>query len=39
MCTKLVAMPIVLRLISAAAGEALRAGALPPDVQVAADYQ
>jgi RimJ/RimL family protein N-acetyltransferase len=31
-------MGIVLRSISAAAGEALRAGQLPPDVRVAADY-
>jgi RimJ/RimL family protein N-acetyltransferase len=31
-------MPIVLRPISAAAGEALRAGQIPTDVQVAADY-
>ena len=31
-------MPIVLRRISAAAGEALRAGQLPTDVEVAADY-
>jgi RimJ/RimL family protein N-acetyltransferase len=31
-------MPIVLRLISAAAAEALRAGTLPPDVEVATDY-
>lgn len=31
-------MPIVLRRISAAAGEALRAGRIPEDVRVAADY-
>jgi RimJ/RimL family protein N-acetyltransferase len=31
-------MPIVLRLVSAAAAEALCAGKTPPDVQVAADY-
>jgi RimJ/RimL family protein N-acetyltransferase len=31
-------MGIVLRHISAAAGEALRAGRIPPDVRVAADY-
>jgi RimJ/RimL family protein N-acetyltransferase len=31
-------MPIVLRRISAAAGEALRAGRIPEDVAVAADY-
>jgi RimJ/RimL family protein N-acetyltransferase len=32
------AMPIVLRRISRAAGEALREGRLPPDVRVADDY-
>ena len=31
-------MPVVLRRISAAAGEALRAGQIPTDVKVAADY-
>jgi len=31
-------MGIVLRAISAAAGEALRAGRTPPEVRVAADY-
>ena len=31
-------MSIVLRHISAASGEALRAGRIPPDVQVASDY-
>jgi RimJ/RimL family protein N-acetyltransferase len=31
-------MGIVLRPVSAAAGEALRAGRMPPDVRVAADY-
>jgi len=31
-------MPIVLRHISPAAGEALRAGRIPTDVQVASDY-
>jgi len=31
-------MPIVLRRVSAAAGEALRAGQIPTDVKVAVDY-